>query len=245
MSHRFAQAIIVGASSGIGRELARQLVRSGTRVALVARRAAELEALAAELGEKATPYALDTTCYEQVPARFQEICKDLGGLDLIVYAAGVMPRIGPDEYAFSKDQNIVAVNLLGAIAWINEAAQRFAATRSGTIVGIGSVAGDRGRSGNPVYCTSKAALDTYLEAIRNRVGSLGVHVVTVKPGPVRTPMTEGLDKLPGIIDVDVAARQILAAAAAGKRIAYVPGKWRLIMGVIRSIPSPLFQKLKI
>lgn len=244
MSQRFQHAIVVGASSGIGREIARQLHASGTRVALVARREDVLRALSAELGD--APFAAsDVADADAVPALFQDLCRDLGGLDLIVYAAGVMPRLAPDEYDFAKDREIVAVNVLGAIAWINEAARRFAAQRAGTIVGIGSVAGDRGRSGNPVYGASKAALETYLEAIRNRVGSLGVRVVTVKPGTVRTPMTEGLEKLPMPSEPDDVARRILSAAARGTRVAYVPGKWRLVMAVIRAIPSPIFQKLKI
>lgn len=245
MAHRFQRALIVGASSGMGKEIARQLAASGAQVALVARRAEELQALASELGERARAYPLDATCYEQIPQSFQDICRDLGGLDVIVYAAGVMPRIAETEYNFDKDRAMVEVNVLGAIAWINEAAQRFAAAGSGTIVGIGSVAGDRGRRGQPVYCTSKAALETYLEAIRNRVGAKGVTVVTIKPGPVFTPMTEGLEKMPMAIHADVAARQILQAAAAGKRVAYVPGKWRLVMGILKAIPSPLFQKLPI
>jgi NAD(P)-dependent dehydrogenase (short-subunit alcohol dehydrogenase family) len=156
-----------------------------------------------------------------------------------------MPRVAEDEYSFEKDRSMIEVNLLGAIAWINEAAERFKANGRGTIVGVSSVAGDRGRRGQPVYCTSKAALDTYLEAVRNRVGRSGVRVVTVKPGPVDTPMTRGLDKLPLLIPVEAAARQILAAAARGKRVAYVPGKWRPIMAVLRSIPSPVFQKLNV
>src|SRR5256885_1991389 len=112
MASTWRQAIIVGASSGIGAELARQLVAEGCRVALVARREVELRALADEIGgaEKALTYVHDVTCYEQAPALFQQICRDLGGLDLIVYAAGVMPRILPDEYDFEKDRLNVEVN---------------------------------------------------------------------------------------------------------------------------------------
>jgi NAD(P)-dependent dehydrogenase (short-subunit alcohol dehydrogenase family) len=156
-----------------------------------------------------------------------------------------MPRITDSEYSFEKDRAMIEVNVLGAIAWLNEAAQRFEAAGSGTIVGLSSVAGDRGRRGQPVYCTSKAALDTYLEALRNRVGRTGVRVVTIKPGPVDTPLTRGLDKLPMVISAADAAQQIIAAAENGKRVAYVPGKWRPVMAIIRSIPSPIFQKLNI
>jgi NAD(P)-dependent dehydrogenase (short-subunit alcohol dehydrogenase family) len=200
----FQRAIVVGASSGMGAEIARQLAAKGSAVALVARRETELQALADEINAKsadpiAFPYVHDVVRQNEVPALFQNICRDLGGLDVIFYAAGVMPRITDSEYSFDKDRAMIEVNVLGAIAWLNEAAQRFEAAGSGTIVGLSSVAGDRGRRGQPVYCTSKAALDTYLEALRNRVGRSGVRVVTIKPGPVDTPLTKGLDKLPMLI----------------------------------------------
>ncbi|MES2459944.1 MAG: SDR family NAD(P)-dependent oxidoreductase [Armatimonadota bacterium] len=246
----FQRAIVVGASSGIGAEIARQLAAKGCAVALVARRETELRSLADEINSRtteplATVYAHDVRSYDEVPSLFQNICRDLGGLDAIFYAAGVMPRITDSEYSFDKDRAMIEVNVLGAIAWLNEAAQRFEAAGSGTIVGLSSVAGDRGRRGQPVYCTSKAALNTYMEALRNRVGRLGVRVVTIKPGPVDTPLTKGLDKLPMVISAADAGRQILAASEKGKRVAYIPGKWRPVMAVIRSIPSPIFQKLNI
>jgi NAD(P)-dependent dehydrogenase (short-subunit alcohol dehydrogenase family) len=243
---------VVGASSGIGAAIARQLGAAGCRVALVARREQELHAVADAInagGEASAPLALpyphDVTAYAEVPALFQRICRDLGGLDLIVYAAGVMPRIADDEYAFEKDRQILDVNVLGAVAWLNEAAQRFGQTGAGTIVGISSVAGDRGRRGNPVYCTSKAALTTYLEALRNRVGRAGVAVVTVKPGPVDTPMTRGLDRLPLLISADEAARQTLAAARRRVPTAYVPRTWQPIMFALRQVPSALFRRLNV
>lgn len=232
----------------MGAEIAKQLARDKCAVALVARRPSELNAVAEIIrsaGGTAFVYAHDVGDFDEVPGLFQQICRDLGGLDTIFYAAGVMPRITVDEYNFAKDRAMIEINVLGAIAWLNEAATRFAATGSGTIVGIGSVAGDRGRQGQPVYCTSKAALDTYLEALRNRLGRIGVKVITIKPGPVDTPMTQGLDKLPLMIPADEAARQIVAASQRGVRVAYVPGAWRYIMAIIRSIPSVIFQKLNV
>jgi len=183
------------------------------------------------------------TAYDEVPRLLERICRDLGGLDLIVYAAGVMPRLAADEYTFDKDRRTLEVNVLGAVAWLNEAAQRLALARAGTIVGIASVAGDRGRRGNPVYCTSKAALATYLEALRNRVARHGVAVVTVKPGPVDTPMSRGVERRPFVIGADDAARQILAAARRRAVVAYVPRIWQPIMFVIRHLPSRVFRHL--
>lgn len=252
MTGKFHRAIIVGASSGMGAELARQLAAKGCRVALLARRAKDLSALADEINgsssrdeARALTYPHDVLCYEEIPALFQTVCRDLGGLDLFIYAAGVMPAVQASEYNFEKDRRIIEVNVLGAIAWINEAAQRFEAAKEGTLVGISSVAGDRGRSGSPVYNTSKAALDTYLEAIRNRIGRYGVRVVTIKPGPVETPMTAGLGKMPLMIPATDAARQIIAAAERGARLTYIPWPWRFIMAIIRAIPSPLFQRTNV
>lgn len=237
------RAIIVGASSGMGEALARQLAARGALVALVARRETELSQVAGEIGQRF--YVHDVSCASEVPALFQRICRDLGGLDLLIYTAGVMPRVAQDEYDFAKDRAIIETNVLGAIAWLNEAAQRFAVARAGTIVGIGSVAGDRGRRGQPAYCASKAALETYLESLRNRLGRVGVSVVTIKPGPVDTPMTKNVDKKPLLISASAAARQILAAVDRGARVAYVPFAWRPIMAVIRGIPSFVFQKMNL
>jgi decaprenylphospho-beta-D-erythro-pentofuranosid-2-ulose 2-reductase len=247
---RWQYALIVGASSGMGEELARQLAQSGCKVALAARRKDELARIASEIDQtagerRAYTYVHDVRETECVPALFQQIAHDLGGLDLVIYAAGVMPRLADDEYAFNQDRLTIQTNVLGAIAWLNEAAQRFARAGSGTIVGVSSVAGDRGRRGMPVYCASKAALNAYLEGLRNRVARYGVDVVTIKPGPVATPMTAGLDKLPLVITAQEAASQILRAAARRATVAYVPGKWRPIMFVLRNIPTALFRKLNI
>ncbi len=248
MPSRWKTAIVVGASSGMGEEIARQLVVQGCKVALVARRAEELNRIAQSLNtaqeKKVFTYPHDVGDYTQVPALFQQITHDIGGLDAIIYAAGVMPSVQPNEYNFEKDRKMIEVNVLGAIAWLNEAAQRFGQSQGGTIVGISSVAGERGRYPQPVYCTSKAALNTYLEALRNRVGRYGVKVVTVKPGPVDTPMTKGLGKLPLLIPVDRAAREIINASQSGKKNVFVPGIWRWIFLIIRNIPSFVFQKLK-
>jgi decaprenylphospho-beta-D-erythro-pentofuranosid-2-ulose 2-reductase len=249
---KFNRAIIVGASSGIGAALARQLAAKGCRVALLARRAEELSTLADEINAsypgtdtRALTFPHDVLCYEEVPALFQTVCRDLGGLDLFIYASGVMPSVQQSEYNFEKDRRIIEVNVLGAIAWINEAAQRFEAAKEGTLVGISSVAGDRGRCGSPVYNTSKAAMDTYLEAIRNRIGRFGVQVVTIKPGPVETPMTAVLGKMPLMIPAADAARQIIVAAERGVRLAYIPWPWRFIMAIIRAIPSPIFKRMNV
>ena len=243
------RALVVGASSGMGAELVRRLAAEGHVVAAVARRADVLQELAdsvnADGRERVFPVVQDVTQTEGVHAAFEQVVRLLDGLDLVIYCAGVMPRIGLDEYPTALDRQVVEVNVIGAMAWMNPAAERMAQLGGGTLVGIGSVAGDRGRVGNPAYSASKAALETYMEALRNRLAPQGVHVLTVKPGPVHTPMTQGLDKLPMVVDVSVAVDQILVAIAKRKNVAYVPKRWGVVMAVIRAIPSFLFQRLGI
>jgi short-subunit dehydrogenase len=243
---RMERVIVVGASSGIGAAIARQLAVSGSRVAILARRAADLENLALLAHEHLHPYPHDVRCPEAVPELFERIERDIGGIDTLVYAAGAMPRIAPNEYAFEKDRAMVEVNLLGAMAWMNLAAARFEAARAGTIVGISSIAGERGRRGNPAYCASKAALTTYLEALRNRCARFGVNVVTVKPGFVDTDMTRGLRGLFWLISADAAARRTLALARRGSSASgYVPARWGLVALAVRLMPSFVFRRLNL
>ncbi len=248
MKPQFQRALVIGASSGIGEAVALQLARSGAQVAVVARRASELERVAAAAlpsGKGAIrTYPHDVRDFEPTAQQFEKIVADLGGLDLLVYAAGVMPKLAESEYNFAKDREMVEVNLLGAMAWMNPAAALFEANRSGTLVGIGSIAGERGRRVNPAYGTSKGALVIYLEALRNRVSRYGVNVVTVKPGYVDTAMTRGLPGLLWLISAQEAARQTLALAARGNSASgFVPAQWQLVAMVLRCIPSFLFRKL--
>jgi decaprenylphospho-beta-D-erythro-pentofuranosid-2-ulose 2-reductase len=249
----FARAIVVGASSGIGAAVARQLARSGATVGLVARRAEQLEAVKADVeaaGGQAIVVAHDVTDYDSVAPAFDGLVEQLGGLDLIVYAAGVMPSVDEHEYAFDKDRQMVEVNLLGAMAWLNPAAALMEAARSGAIVGISSIAAARGRRGNPGYGASKAALTTWLEGLRNKAHRYGVRVVTVKPGFVDTDMfrSAGLEGTPpglGPISADAAAKRILAMARSGSVSGYVPRRWGLVAAIISAIPSWLFRKTNV
>jgi decaprenylphospho-beta-D-erythro-pentofuranosid-2-ulose 2-reductase len=244
MAASFSTAIIVGASSGLGEAMVRKLAKEGTRVAAVARRASELDRIAAECGANVRVYPHEVRDYDATPALFDRIVADLGGCDLVVYNAGVMPRVEESEYDFHKDREMIEINLLGAMCWLDLAAAHMEAQRRGTICGISSVAGDRGRRGNPAYHTSKAGLTTFMEALRNRVSRYGVNVVTVKPGPVDTPMTKGL-KLPLMIGVDEAADGALALMRAGTAEGYVPAIWGPIMWVIRNVPSVVFRRTNI
>lgn len=246
------RALVVGASSGMGAALVRQLAREGYRVAAIARRSGALEELreassedAARTGGEVLVRAHDVADYGAVPELFEELVRELGGLDLFIFAAGVMPEVGPEEFNTEKDLSMIEVNLGGLVAWANPVANLFRTQRSGTIVGVSSVAGDRGRRGAPVYGATKAAMNTYLESLRNRLGESGVHVCTIKPGFVDTRMTTGMDGLFWLISAERAAELILKAARGRANVRYVPRQWCLLMTVIRCIPSFLFRKLSI
>jgi NAD(P)-dependent dehydrogenase (short-subunit alcohol dehydrogenase family) len=249
MSNRNGTCIVVGASSGIGVAVARRLALQGRKVAMLARREAELRAMAAQIDDAtgkrlAFPFVHDAGRIDEAEALFARIEQEVGAVDELHYVAGVMPAVGPDEFDLDKDRQQMLVNALGCIAWCNAAARRFRARKAGCIVGVSSVAQDRGRVGKPGYHASKAAMDTFLEALRNRLWRHGVQVTTVRPGFVETPMTAGL-QLRGAIPADRAAALILRARDRRRAIAYVPAKWRLIMLVIRNIPSFVFRRLSI
>jgi NAD(P)-dependent dehydrogenase (short-subunit alcohol dehydrogenase family) len=240
-------AIVVGASSGVGAAVARLLAGEARKVAVLARRQEELDGLVAEVEDavgatRVFAYRHDVVDFEGVDALFERIERELGEVDELHYVAGVMPPVEIDEFPTAKDAAMVAVQLMGCIAWGNAAARRFLARGSGHIVGVTSVAADRGRRDRPGYNASKAGQDAYLESIRNRLWRHGVYVTTVRLGTVRTPMTEGLE-LPMPITAERAARGILRARSRRRAVAYVPARWRLVMLVIKSIPSFLFRRL--
>jgi NAD(P)-dependent dehydrogenase (short-subunit alcohol dehydrogenase family) len=245
MSVRLGRVVVVGASSGIGEAIVRRLVADGAKVAALARRKDRLDALAGEKPGQIFAYAHDVEETDEVPALWEKIDAELGGIDALIYASGVMPEVVEGEFSYEKDRHMIAVNVLGAMAWMNRAAAAFQPKKSGTIVGISSIAGERGRRGNPGYTTSKAAMTAYLEALRNRLSRYGVNVVTAKPGFVDTAMTAG-KKLPMIISAEKAAQRTLALARRGNSASgFVPRRWWLVALIIRMIPSWLFRRTNV
>lgn len=247
-------AIIVGASSGIGASLAGELARRGYQLALLARRDAELEALATRLngsGASESPlarvYPHDVRDYDAAPALFAKILDDLGGapLTLLVYVSGALPAGGPEVWPFEEQREMIETNLLGAMRWLDLGADYFARQGRGSLVGVSSVAGDRGRYGNSAYMASKAGLSVYLESLRYRLARRGVRVVTVKPGFVATRMIA--DKQPPrplVISADAAARQMAEVCERGPEVVYVPARWGWIMRVVRAAPSFVMKRSK-
>lgn len=244
------RGLIIGASDGLGAELARKLAQEGFSLALLARRKEKLDALCKEINSshnerRTIAYAHDVTEFNKVPDLLRKIVAELGGLDLAIFVAGVnYPPGGIDKYNFENDRRMIEVNLIGAMAWLDPIAEMFQSAKAGQIVGIASVAGDRGRVGNPGYNTSKAGLATYLEAIRNRLTRHGVHVLTVKPGFLKTEMLKAAQgATPFAIDPSKAADDILRAMRKRKQVIYTASIWRWIMLAIQHTPSAIFRRL--
>ena len=242
------RAILVGASGGIGSALSRKLASDGYTLALVDRNKAALQLLCDEINQtvgetRAVIYEHNVTDYDSVPDLLRRIIADIGGLDLFVYLAGIIYFPDINEFNFNEDRKVMEVNLLGAMAWLSRVAPLFQSAKSGQIVGISSVAGDRGRVANPANSTSKAGLTTYLESLRNRLTRHGVHVMTVKPGFVKTDMLRGVKKVMFAVEPEQAAGLILNGIRKRRQTIYVSGIWRWIMLVIQHIPSVIFRRL--
>ena len=245
-----ARALIIGASSGMGAALAKKLAREGYDLALIARREELLSSLCDEINQNANKgraryYVHDVSDYGAVLDLLRRIVSDLGGLDLVIYAAGVNFAPLVDEYNTENDRQMLEINLIGAFAWLNPIAAMFQSAKAGQIVGISSVAGERGRVGNPGYNASKAGLTSYLKSLRNRLTRHGVNVLTVKAGFVQTDMLKAAQKVMFPITAEKAADDIWKAIRARKQEIYTPWFWRWIMFIIRNIPSILFRRMSI
>jgi decaprenylphospho-beta-D-erythro-pentofuranosid-2-ulose 2-reductase len=140
---------------------------------------------------------------------------------------------------------MVAVNYLGAMSVLDQCAGVLAAGGNGFIIGISSVAGDRGRQSNYYYGSAKAGLSAYLSGLRNRLSGQGVHVMTVKPGFVDTAMTYGLEGMFLVASPEDIGRQIVRAVGKRRNTVYLPWFWRYIMLIIRHIPEFVFKRLKL
>lgn len=244
------RAVILGASGGIGAALARKLAREGYVLALVDKAPQGVQNLRDEINRvsaepRALAYIHDLADYAAAPDLLRRIIADLGGIDSFIYVAGVIYFPALDEYNFAQDLKMTEVNLLGAMAWMSALAPLFQNAKCGQIVGVSSVAGDRGRVGNPGYNASKAAFTSYLESLRNRLSRHGVHVLTVKPGFVKTNMLKGVSKTPFAVTADQAANAIWRGMKNRSQTIYVAPIWRWIMLVIRHIPSFIFRRLSI
>ncbi len=165
--------------------------------------------------------------------------------DIVFCVFGYLGNQLKAETDLAERLRILQINYVGAISILEIIAADFAQRKAGTIIGISSVAGDRGRQSNYIYGSAKAGLTAYLSGLRNRLFPLGVHVMTVKPGFMRTAMTAGLSLPPALTaDPDQAAQVIFKAFLRKKNVVYVLWMWRWIMSIIRNIPECVFKRMK-
>ena len=241
------RVVLVGGTDGIGKALAEHWASRGFWVTLTGRDPSKLEAVVADLAARYPDATVNgVRCDLRDRARlgpaFVEAIETTGHCDLFVYVAGILvPGDGVTSVA-ADDAEVFDVNAVSGVVMLGLAANYFRTAGRGQIVGISSIAGDRGRKAQPAYGASKAALTTYLEGLRNRLHPFGVKVTTVKPGFVATRMLDGRGDLPWTAPVDVAARTIARRVERGDEVFYVYRRWGLLGLALHHVPRFVFKR---
>ncbi len=238
--------LILGARSDIGRCIALEFAKGGCPVILAARDAASLEGDVADLslraGVEARAVELDVLTAD--PAAFFDALGALPGT--VISVVGLLGDQAQSAADPAAARRVIDTNFTAPALLLGEAARRMEARGSGCLVGISSVAGDRGRKTNYVYGAAKAGFSAFLSGLRHRLAAADVRVVTVKPGFVATRMTEGMD-LPKALTAqpEEVARAVVRACRGGAETIYVRPIWRIVMGIIVHLPEPIFKKTKL
>jgi short-subunit dehydrogenase len=239
---------ITGASSGIGQALAARFHAAGYRLALVARRAAEVQAWADAQGiaaERRAVYAADVRDIAAITAAGRACIAAQGLPDVVIANAGI--SVGMDTAVYDDLEVMRATyetNNLGMAATFHPFVTAMAQRRSGTLVGIASVAGIRGLPGHGAYCSSKAAVISYCESLRGELRPNGVKVVTIGPGYIDTPLTQGNRYgMPFLMQADDFADRAFRAIAAGTSYRVIPWQMGLVAKLMRLLPNALFDRL--
>lgn len=235
------RAIITGASSGIGQELARELARRGYMLALLARRADLLDQLAAELPDTTATIVCDVTDKECV----RTAVRRLGGVfDLAVANAGVSIAMHATNFKLDAAEEIMRVNYLGMLYLFDAVIPGMVERKRGRFVGVASIAGLRGIPAAAPYSASKAAMQTFLEAARVELKPYGVGVTIVNPGFVATPMTaRHRFRMPFLMQPGDAARVIADGIEKGKRVVEFPWPMSRLARLLRALPDPLYDRV--
>jgi short-subunit dehydrogenase len=239
--------LILGARSDIGMATAHAFAAQGHPIRLAARQAATLDADRSDISLR---YNVEVTLHEfdalDIPshAGFIDQLPDLPGV--AICAVGVMGDQSENEQDPDAALRVMRSTYEGPASILAALANRFEERGHGVLVGISSVAGERGRASNYVYGSAKAGFTAFLSGLRNRLAKKGVHVVTVLPGFVATQMTEGMD-LPAKLTAqpEEVGQAIARAVAKSKDVIYVRPIWSLIMMVIRTIPERIFKKTQL
>jgi short-subunit dehydrogenase len=239
---------ITGASSGIGQALALRFARSGYRLALVARRGAEIAAWAQAAGiepGRCAVYPADVRDIDAITGAGRACTAELGLPDVVIANAGV--SIGMDT-ADIEDLEVMRAtfetNVIGMAATFHPFVAPMATRGSGRLVGIASVAGIRGLPGHGAYCASKAAVIAYCESLRGELRASGVKVVTLGPGYIDTPLTRSNRyPMPFLLTADAFAERAYASIVAGRSYRVIPWQMGVVAKVLRALPDPLFDRL--
>ena len=239
--------VIAGAKSDIAKATAREYAKNGYDIYLAGRNISELEAFAEDIRVRSQRVVelveLDILDYPSHQTFYNSLIeKPLG----IIVAVGYLGEQEKAQLDNQEAQKIIDTNYSGVVSLLNIIANDFEERRAGFIVGISSVAGDRGRKSNYIYGSAKAGLTAYLSGLRNRLYESQVHVLTVKPGFVATKMTEGMDLPPKLTaQPEQVAQDIYKAQQQGKNVLYTKWIWKYIMFIITSIPEFIFKKMSI
>jgi decaprenylphospho-beta-D-erythro-pentofuranosid-2-ulose 2-reductase len=244
------KVVILGATKGIGRALARQLAERGDALFLLGRDGADLDASARDIeirtgrgtGAVGTA-ACDLERPEGFVAALAAADAGLGGFDTVVVTAALFATQDRLEDDPELARRLVTADFGNTLVFCEEARRRLLARGGGTLCVFSSVAGDRGRKPVVIYGAVKAGLTHYLEGLDHRFHDKGLRVICVKPGFVRTGMTAGLPTPPFAGDPDGVARDVVRAIDRGRPVVYSPGIWRLIMLVIRTLPRFVMRKI--
>ncbi len=242
------KVVVLGATSGIAQEVQRLLAHSGKEMMLVGRSPERLSAIQGDLLARGarevvtfTADLADTSTHVPV----LEFAKShLGNFDTILLAYGTMLDQQECQRLVALAGREIETNFVSAVALLTIFAEHFERARTGCIAAITSVAGDRGRRSNYVYGAAKGALSLFLQGLRSRLYPAGVKVITIKPGPVKTAMTDKMERSGMFADPKDVARDIYRALERrSPDVLYTPRRWRLIMAVVRAIPEPIFKRL--
>ena len=242
------KAAVLGATKGMGRALARQMAERGDAVFLLGRDAAALEKSARDLEVRSgRPAAGLAPCDLEAPEGFAAALEaaeaGLGGLDAVVVTAGLFATQDQLEADPALALRLLQVDFANTVAFCEEARRRLLARGGGTLCVFSSVAGERGRKPVVLYGAAKAGLTRYLEGLDHRFHAQGLRVVCVKPGFVRTSMTEGLPEPPFAGDPEAVAARVLRAVDRGTPVVYAPPIWGLVMLVIRLLPRAVLRRV--
>jgi short-subunit dehydrogenase len=240
-------AVITGASSGLGAEMARQLAKAGWKVGLTARRLEELEAVASSIrleGGTACVAVADSAEPESIREAFRTFVEELGPVDLLIANAGMGLGTSARDFSGERFERMVRVNLVGVGHAIEAVLPSMIERGQGQIVGISSLAGFRGLPGSAGYSATKAGLSALLEGLRPELKRLGIAVTTVHPGYVRTPMTADQSNFkPLLMDADRAVRIILRGIADRRSRVDFPWRMAAFLHLVRLIPDSLYDRL--